>query len=95
MNAFASFLQPQLASKNHRRTCDYLISFREISPVVQNHLKQVYLTLCCALAASAFLHIMCNIGGLLTLSACLGCSGWLLYVPKYEEVGLSTYFSSY
>uniref|UniRef100_A0A7N0VI62 Bax inhibitor 1 n=1 Tax=Kalanchoe fedtschenkoi TaxID=63787 RepID=A0A7N0VI62_KALFE len=43
--------------------------FRHISPVVQNHLRLVYLTLCCALVASAagaYLHIIWNIGGYIT-----------------------------
>lgn len=50
---------------------------------------QVYLSLCCALVASAFgayLHILWNIGGLLTTFATLGCMGWLLATPPYEEV---------
>lgn len=50
---------------------------------------QVYLTLCCALVASAagaYLHLLWNIGGLLTTFACLGCMAWLLSLPPYEEV---------
>lgn len=50
---------------------------------------QVYLSLCCALVASAvgaYLHILWNIGGLLTTFATLGCMAWLLATPPYEEV---------
>ncbi|OAY56779.1 bax inhibitor 1 isoform X2 [Manihot esculenta] len=87
MDAFASFFDSQSASRN-RWTYDSLKNFRQISPVVQTHLKQVYLTLCCALVASAagaYLHILWNIGGLLTTFACLGCMAWLLSTPPYEE----------
>ncbi|OAY60119.1 bax inhibitor 1 [Manihot esculenta] len=87
MDAFASFFDSQSTSRN-RWTYDSLKNFRQISPVVQTHLKQVYLTLCCALVASAagaYLHILWNIGGLLTTFACLGCMGWLLSLPPYEE----------
>ncbi|WOL20565.1 hypothetical protein Cni_G29370 [Canna indica] len=65
-----------------------LKNLRQISPAVQDHLKLVYLTLCCALAASAigaYLHILLNIGGLLTLLGCLGSTMWLLSVPPREE----------
>ncbi|KAK8703205.1 hypothetical protein V6N13_021531 [Hibiscus sabdariffa] len=65
-----------------------LKNFRHISPVVQTHLKQVYLTLCCALIASAvgaYIHILWNIGGYLTTFACLGTIYWLLSTPPYEE----------
>lgn len=85
MDAFA--FDSQSSSRNHW-TYDSLKNFRQISPVVQTHLKQVYLTLCCALVASAagaYLHILWNIGGLLTTFACLGCMAWLLSVPPYEE----------
>lgn len=50
---------------------------------------QVYLSLCCALVASAvgaYLHILWNIGGLLTTFATLGCMSWLLATSPYEEV---------
>ncbi|KAL4362955.1 hypothetical protein GQ457_04G037160 [Hibiscus cannabinus] len=65
-----------------------LKNLRHISPVVQSHLKQVYLTLCCALIASAvgaYTHILWNIGGYLTTFACLGTMYWLLSTPPYEE----------
>ncbi|CAL9195208.1 unnamed protein product [Musa hybrid cultivar] len=65
-----------------------LKNFRQITPAVQNHLKLVYLTLCCALAASAagaYLHILMNLGGLLTTLGCLGSIMWLLSTPPYEE----------
>ncbi|KAI3828920.1 hypothetical protein L1987_03031 [Smallanthus sonchifolius] len=89
MESFSSFFdsQPQSASRNSW-TYDSLKNFRQISPVVQSHLKQVYLTLCCALVASAagaYLHILWNIGGLLTTFATIGCMSWLLATPPYEE----------
>ncbi|KAK9068038.1 hypothetical protein SSX86_012149 [Deinandra increscens subsp. villosa] len=89
MDSFSSFFgsQSQSASRNSW-TYDSLKNFREISPVVQTHLKQVYLTLCCALVASAagaYLHILWNIGGLLTTFATIGCMFWLLATPPYEE----------
>uniref|UniRef100_F6I7Q1 Bax inhibitor 1 n=1 Tax=Vitis vinifera TaxID=29760 RepID=F6I7Q1_VITVI len=49
---------------------------------------QVYLSLCCALiasAAGAYLHLLWNIGGLLTTFACFGSIIWLLSAPSYEE----------
>jgi FtsH-binding integral membrane protein len=67
---------------------DSLKNVREISPAVQSHLKLVYLTLCFALASSAvgaYLHIALNIGGILTLLACIGSIAWLFSVPVYEE----------
>ncbi|VAI42873.1 unnamed protein product [Triticum turgidum subsp. durum] len=67
---------------------DSLKNFREISPAVQSHLKLVYLTLCFALASSAvgaYLHIALNIGGMLTMLACIGTIAWMFSVPVYEE----------
>ncbi|XBH60959.1 hypothetical protein VPH35_115478 [Triticum aestivum] len=67
---------------------DSLKNFREISPAVQSHLKLVYLTLCFALASSAvgaYLHIALNIGGMLTMLACVGTIAWMFSVPVYEE----------
>ncbi|KAJ7011329.1 hypothetical protein NC653_001684 [Populus alba x Populus x berolinensis] len=87
MDAFASFFDSQSASTN-RWSYDSLKNLRQISPLVQNHLKQVYLTLCCALVASAagaYLHILWNIGGLLTTIASFGCMAWLLSISPYEE----------
>ncbi|XP_062027017.1 bax inhibitor 1-like [Rosa rugosa] len=87
MDAFTSFFDSQSSSRN-RWTYDSLKNFRQISPVVQNHLKLVYLTLCCALvgaAAGAYLHLIWNIGGLLTTLATVGCTIWLLSTPPYEE----------
>ncbi|KAG6536607.1 hypothetical protein ZIOFF_001665 [Zingiber officinale] len=49
---------------------------------------QVYLTLCCALAASAagaYLHILMNIGRFLTMMGCFGSIMCLLSMPPYEE----------
>ncbi|KAJ8485335.1 hypothetical protein OPV22_017820 [Ensete ventricosum] len=68
---------------------DSLKNLRHIQPAVQNHLKLVYLTLCCALAASAvgaYLHILTNIGGVITMLGCLVSTVWLLLsTPPHEE----------
>ncbi|MBA0740922.1 hypothetical protein Gogos_014105 [Gossypium gossypioides] len=85
MDAFTSSFDSQ--SRNIW-SYDTLKNFRQISPIVQAHLKQVYLTLCCALIASAvgaYLHILWNIGGYLTTFACLGTIIWLLSTPPCEE----------
>ncbi|KAK4802136.1 hypothetical protein SAY86_000339 [Trapa natans] len=85
MDAFASFFE---SSGRNSWSYDSLKNFRQISPLVQNHLKQVYLSLCCALVAAAtgsYLHLLWNIGGFLTTVACLGCMIWLLSTPPYEE----------
>lgn len=85
MDTFSSFFDSQHGS---RWSYDSLKNFRQISPVVQTHLKRVYLTLCCALVASAFgayLHVLWNIGGLLTTFGFLGSMIWLLSSPPYEE----------
>ncbi|KAL5551354.1 hypothetical protein UlMin_001530 [Ulmus minor] len=87
MDAFTSFFDSQSSSRN-RWSYDSLKNFRQISPIVQTHLKQVYLTLCCALVASAagvYLHLLWNIGGLLTTFASIGCTLWVLSTPSYEE----------
>ncbi|KAL3645569.1 Bax inhibitor 1 [Castilleja foliolosa] len=87
MDSFTSFFDSQTSSRN-RWSYDSLKNFRQISPVVQTHLKQVYLTLCCALVASAvgvYLHILWNIGGTLTTLASMGCMVWLLSTPTYKE----------
>ncbi|CAK9173309.1 unnamed protein product [Ilex paraguariensis] len=87
MEGFTAFFESASSSRN-RWTYDSLKNFRQISPVVQNHLKQVYLSLCCALIASAagvYLHILWNIGGLLTTLASMGSIFWLLSTPPYEE----------
>ncbi|KAB1216018.1 Bax inhibitor 1 [Morella rubra] len=87
MDAFSSFFGSQSSSRN-RWSYDSLKSFSHISPVVQAHLKQVYLSLCCALiasAAGAYLHLLWNIGGLLTTFACMGCMAWLLSTPPHQE----------
>ncbi|KAG4973059.1 hypothetical protein JHK87_029880 [Glycine soja] len=83
MDAFNSFFD----SRN-RWNYDTLKNFRQISPVVQNHLKQVYFTLCFAVVAAAvgaYLHVLLNIGGFLTTVACMGSSFWLLSTPPFEE----------
>lgn len=71
-------------------TWDYnvLKNMRKISPAVQSHLKKVYLSLSCALVAAAigvYLHLLLNIGGLLTGLACIGSVIWLLSVPTYSN----------
>uniref|UniRef100_A0A1J3EZ80 Bax inhibitor 1 n=1 Tax=Noccaea caerulescens TaxID=107243 RepID=A0A1J3EZ80_NOCCA len=86
MDAFSSFFDSQPGSKSW--SYDSLKNFRQISPAVQNHLKRVYLTLCCALVASAFgayLHVLWNIGGILTTIASVGSMIWLLACPAYEQ----------
>ncbi|KAF8027348.1 hypothetical protein BT93_E0294 [Corymbia citriodora subsp. variegata] len=85
MDGFASLFQ-----SSNRKAWSYesLQNFRQISPAVQAHLKNVYLSLCCALIASAggvYLHLVLNIGGLLTTLACLGSILWLLSLPPHEE----------
>lgn len=88
MDAFTSFFDSQSSSSRNRWNYDSLKNFRQISPVVQNHIKRVYLTLCCAIAASAvgaFLHVLWNIGGFLTTLACFGTIIWLLSTPPFEE----------
>ncbi|XP_022718466.1 bax inhibitor 1-like [Durio zibethinus] len=85
MDAFSSFFDSQSRSNWNY---DTLKNFRQISPIVQTHLKRVYLTLCCALIASAvgtYLHILWNIGGYLTTFACFGTTIWLLSIPPNEE----------
>lgn len=50
---------------------------------------QVYLTLCVALASSAlgaYLHVVWNVGGMLTMLGCIGSIAWLFSVPVYDEV---------
>ncbi|XP_058104070.1 bax inhibitor 1-like [Magnolia sinica] len=87
MESFSSFFQAQSSSASGWSS-ESLKNFRQISPAVQNHLKQVYFTLCCALVASAvgaYLHILWNIGGLLTTLGCMGSIIWLLSSPVYEE----------
>ncbi|KAL7111322.1 hypothetical protein ACP275_05G080500 [Erythranthe tilingii] len=87
MDTFTSFFDSQ-SSFGNRWNYDSLKNLRQISPAVQSHLKQVYLSLCCALVASAvgvYLHILWNIGGLLTTFGCIGLMTWLLFTPAYQE----------
>ncbi|GMH29778.1 hypothetical protein Nepgr_031621 [Nepenthes gracilis] len=87
MDSFSSYFQSQSAYGNSWNY-DSLKNLRQISPTVQSHLKQVYLTLCCALFASgvgAYLHILWNIGGLLTTLGSVGCIAWLMSTPSFEE----------
>ncbi|MED6156648.1 Bax inhibitor 1 [Stylosanthes scabra] len=84
MDSFTSFFN----SPRTRWKYDALKNFHQISPVVQNHLKLVYFTLCCALVASAvgaYLHLLWNIGGLLTVLGTFGGCIWLMSTPPYEE----------
>eukprot|EP01018_Ginkgo_biloba_P035096 Gb_19607 [translate_table: standard] len=63
---------------------DALKNLRKITPAVQNHLRRVYMSLTCALLASAVgvcLHLLWNIGGLLTGIACIASVIWLLSTP--------------
>ncbi|XP_028772877.1 bax inhibitor 1 [Neltuma alba] len=87
MDAFASFFDPQSSSRS-RWNYDTLKNFHQISPFVQNHIKQVYLALFCAVVAAAvgsYLHVLWNIGGLLTTVASLGSIFLLLSIPPNEE----------
>lgn len=84
MDAFSSYFE----SRSSEARWESFKNFHQISPVVQSHLKQVYLSLCCALVASAtgvYLHLLWNIGGLLTTFAMIGSMVWLLATPSYEE----------
>ncbi|XP_004511734.1 bax inhibitor 1 [Cicer arietinum] len=83
MASFTSFFDT-----TNRWNFDALKNFGQISPVVQNHLKQVYLTLCFAVVAAAvgtYVHVLFNLGGFLTTIACVGTSVWLLSTPPFEE----------
>ncbi|KAL3499722.1 hypothetical protein ACH5RR_038815 [Cinchona calisaya] len=85
MEGFTSFFE---ASRRSGWSYESLKNFRQISPVVQTHLKQVYLTLYSALVASAigaYLHILWNIGGFLTTLGCMGSMVWLLSTSPYKE----------
>ncbi|KAG7547161.1 Bax inhibitor 1-related [Arabidopsis suecica] len=67
---------------------DSLRNFHEFTPAVQNHLKRVYLTLFCALIASAFgayLHMVWNIGGNVTTLGFTGTMIWLRFTPSHEQ----------
>ncbi|MQL68521.1 hypothetical protein Taro_000839 [Colocasia esculenta] len=71
-----------------RWSYDSLKNFAPLNARVQNHLKKVYLTLCLAVAASAagaYLHLLLNIGGVLTTLGCVLSIAWLLATPPYEE----------
>ncbi|MFX6533333.1 Bax inhibitor-1 family protein, partial [Acinetobacter baumannii] len=86
MESFTSFFDSQ--TSRNRWSYDSLKNFRQISPVVQTHLKQVYLALCCALVASgvgAYLHILWNIGGFLTTAGSIASTIWLLSTPPHQE----------
>lgn len=100
MGSFQPLIDSQSTSVSRSSwTYESLTDFPPISPVIQTHLKQVYVFHCCSLIASAvgaYLHIQWNIGGLLTTFATLGCMYWLLTPPPYEEpkkVALAVAFS--
>ncbi|KAF5186768.1 Bax inhibitor [Thalictrum thalictroides] len=85
MDTFSSFFE---SSSRGRWSYESLKNFRQISPVVQNHLKQVYVTLCFALVASAvgvYMHLLFNLGGFLTTLGCMGSIIWCLSTSPYEE----------
>ncbi|KAK6920393.1 Bax inhibitor 1-related [Dillenia turbinata] len=87
MEAYGSFADTQWSSPSGRHH-DAVKSFHQISPHVQTHLQQVYLTLCCALISSAvgvYLHLLWNIGGLLTTLGFITSIFWLLSTPLYEQ----------
>ncbi|KAK8965754.1 Bax inhibitor 1 [Platanthera guangdongensis] len=67
---------------------DSLKNFRRISPSVQHHLRLVYLTLCSALVASAagvYLHILFNVGGIITMLGCFISIAILLNTSPSEK----------
>lgn len=69
----------------------YNVSWFLIVYLVVARLLQVYLSLCCALIASAvgaYFHVLWNIGGLLTTIGCMATMAWLLATPPYEEVSI-------
>ncbi|XP_022995188.1 bax inhibitor 1 [Cucurbita maxima] len=87
MDVCSSIFDSQAGSRN-RWSYDSHKNSRQISPAVQSHLQQVYLTLGCALVASAagaYLHMLWNIGGVLTTLASIGSIAWLMVTPPYEE----------
>ncbi|KAI3689409.1 hypothetical protein L2E82_47365 [Cichorium intybus] len=70
-------------------TDDSLKNCRQICPVVQTHLRKVYVLLCCSLIAfsiGAYLHILLNIGGFLATLAALGCMSLSLTTRPYDQV---------
>lgn len=63
--------------------------------IVVAWMLQVYLSLCCALiasAAGAYFHVLWNIGGLLTTIGCMATMAWLLATPPHEEVSICLAF---
>lgn len=67
---------------------DSLKNFRQISPSVQKHLKLVYVTVCSALVASAagvYLHILFNVGGIMTMLACFVGIIFVMNTPPFEN----------
>ncbi|CAA7406763.1 unnamed protein product [Spirodela intermedia] len=82
-----SFFQSEVFSST---TWSYesMKNFGPINASVQNHLKQVYLTLCLAVAASAagaYLDILYDVGGITTMIGCLATVVWLLATPPSEQ----------
>ncbi|KAL6861700.1 hypothetical protein ACP4OV_017400 [Aristida adscensionis] len=67
---------------------DALKHLGHIAPAVQTHLKHVYMTLCCALAFSAvgaYLHVLLNVGGMLTTLGCMAAIAFLLSMPVHQD----------
>ncbi|KAJ0968283.1 hypothetical protein J5N97_025200 [Dioscorea zingiberensis] len=82
------YFQSTYPSSGRRSAEAFFKDSLSISPLVQRHLKLVYLTLCCALAASAlgvYLDMLFKIGGLLTLFGCLFTLFWLMSTPPHHE----------
>ncbi|KAL6606421.1 hypothetical protein ACP70R_042074 [Stipagrostis hirtigluma subsp. patula] len=74
--------------RRRRGGFDSLKHLGHISPAVQTHLKHVYLTLCFALAFSAlgaYLHIILNVGGILTTLGCFAAIAFLLSLPVHQD----------
>ncbi|KAL7233749.1 hypothetical protein ACSBR1_017372 [Camellia fascicularis] len=65
-----------------------LRSFDNVALFIRVHLKKVYHTLCCALLISAFgiyLHVLWNIGGIITTLGFIGSMGWLFSMAPWKE----------
>ncbi|ERM95306.1 bax inhibitor 1 [Amborella trichopoda] len=94
-NLFSSF-----ASGPSAWSYDTLKNFHQISPRVQDHLKRVYLSLCCCIAACAvgsYFHLLWNIGGLLTFVGGIVSILWLLSTsshPREEKKRLGLLLAS-
>eukprot|EP00884_Botryococcus_braunii_P005176 jgi/Botrbrau1/1465/Bobra.178_3s0022.1 len=68
-------------SATRRFTPDTLFKFTDLSPVVQQHLQKVYLTLAGALLCSAlgcYFNMLTGMGGLLAILGFIVCTTWLM-----------------